>query len=120
MRLLLDEMFPSWIAESLRQLGHDIVAVADRGELRGRPDNEVFATAQRETRAVVTENVPDFRLLARDEIAQGRTHHALVLTTNRRIPRASLSGLRSLRDALAALLAGEQGDQPPSNREIWL
>jgi len=120
MRLLLDEMFPAWIAESLRALGHDVIAASDRAELRGLPDHDLFDVAERQARAVVTENVRDFRLLARDAIATGRVHHGLVLTTNRRFSRANQSGLRALRDALAAFLAEEQIEQPPSNREVWL
>jgi len=33
-RLLLDEMFAPAIAAELRELGHDVIAVADRFDLR--------------------------------------------------------------------------------------
>jgi hypothetical protein len=37
-RLLLDEMFSPAIAAELRELGHDVIAVADRADLRARSD----------------------------------------------------------------------------------
>jgi hypothetical protein len=52
LRLLVDEMHPPSIAEQLRDRGHDIVAVTERAEPRALPDDDVFATAQRERRAV--------------------------------------------------------------------
>lgn len=87
MRLLLDEMFDHEIARQLRRRGHDAVAVTERGDLRSRPDAEVFATAQQEWRAVVTENVDDYFDLDALYRARGEEHHGLVLTTGRRFPR---------------------------------
>ena len=60
MRLLLDEMYPSALAEQLRNNGHDVSAITERPELRSLSDADVFATAQHERRAVVTENIADF------------------------------------------------------------
>jgi hypothetical protein len=86
-RLLLDEMWPSEIAEQLRQRGHDVVAVTERPELRGQADSLVFAAAQAESRAVFTENISDYRPLAAYELQHGRSHRGLVFTSNRRFPR---------------------------------
>ena len=41
-KLLLDEMWPPAIAVALRERGHDVVAVAERRELRGRADEAIF------------------------------------------------------------------------------
>jgi hypothetical protein len=60
-RLLLDEMFSPAIAAALRDLGHDVIAVAERGELRAMTDEEVFAWATAQGRWLLTENVKDFR-----------------------------------------------------------
>lgn len=49
------------IAVQLRRRGHNVVAVAERPDLRGQPDALIFAAAQSEERAVVTENVADYR-----------------------------------------------------------
>ena len=56
MRLLLDEHFSRHIAEQLRTRGHDAVAVGERADLAGLADDELFAAAQQERRAIVTEN----------------------------------------------------------------
>jgi hypothetical protein len=120
-RLLLDEMFPAAIAERLRDgHGHDVVAVCERPWLRGRPDDEVFAAAQEDGRAVVTENVSDYRLLGRQWEARGQIHQGLVFTTIRRYPRHQPRTIGRLVTALARLLDAEPEPAPPSNREIWL
>lgn len=73
MKLLLDEMYPATVAEQLRARGHDVVAIHDPGyrRLEGAPDAEVFAVGVAEARAVVTENVPDFRRLEAEALARG-------------------------------------------------
>ena len=61
MKLLLDEMLPPTIAKRLRdEHGHDVVAVAERDELRGLQDADILLIAQEEERTIVTENVRDF------------------------------------------------------------
>lgn len=120
MKALLDEMFPPWIAEQLRQRDHDVVAVLERADLVGAPDQRVFSAAQAEQRAVITENVRDFRLLARDLVAAGGVHHGLVMTTNHRFPRGRRDTAGRLLDALVTLLDATPSDEPPSSRELWL
>ncbi len=87
MKLLLDEMWPPEIAARLRRRGHDVVGVAERPELRGRPDAIIFAAAQADGRAIVTENVLDYRVLAASEFQAGRSHCGLIFTSNHRFPR---------------------------------
>src|SRR5260370_8006238 len=60
-RLLLDEMFSPAIAAALRDLGQDVIAVAERGELRAMSDDDVFAWAISQRRWLLTQNVKDFR-----------------------------------------------------------
>ncbi len=43
MKLLLDEMWSPAIAAALRERGHDVVAVAERSDLRGKPDDVIFS-----------------------------------------------------------------------------
>ena len=45
----------------MRPLGHDVIAVADRPDLRSKSDEEIFAWASAEKRWLLTENVKDFR-----------------------------------------------------------
>lgn len=121
MKLLIDEMFGATIAERLRdQRGHDVVAIAERDDLSGLPDADIFLAAQEEERAIVTENVRDFRPIAREWQAMGRIHFGLVLTTNRRFPRAQPRTAGRLVTALRDLLDAEAGRPVASNREIWL
>jgi predicted nuclease of predicted toxin-antitoxin system len=119
LNLLIDEMFPARIAEALRERGLDAVSVRERQDLAGHPDSEVFARAQEEGRAVVTENVRDFRPLAHAWEAEGKIHYGLVLTSNRRFPRARPATLGRIVTALSKL-ANESVSDDPSNEEIWL
>ena len=104
MKLLLDEMWAPVIAAALRDRGHDVVAVAERHDLRGMPDAAIFEAALAEGRAIVTENVVDYRPLAADAMRAGRPHPALIFTSNRAYPRASRRTAGRLVTALDALL----------------
>jgi predicted nuclease of predicted toxin-antitoxin system len=83
-RALLDEQLPAQIAVLLRHAGHDVLAVADRADLLGCSDRLIFEVASREDRALVTNNVKDFRPLAAERLAAGRTHPGLVLLPSAR------------------------------------
>src|ERR1035441_8336621 len=72
-------MYLPTIAEQLRLRGHDVVAVTESSELRSLPDAAVFAAAQRDSRAVATENVADFIPLANEPDQCGESHCGLVL-----------------------------------------
>ena len=121
MKLLLDEMFPGTIAKRLRDKHqHDVVAVVERDDLKGLPDADIFLAAQEDYRAVVTENVRDFRPIAREWQAMGKVHFGLVLTTDRRFPRAHSRTAGRLVRGLNDLIEAEAAPQPASNREIWL
>ena len=106
MKLLLDEMYPYSIAEQLRGRGHDVVAVTERPGLRGAPDRDVFAVAQEEGRALVTDDI-GFRSIDSEHRARGETHHGLVLTSNRRFPRGQPRTVGRLVRALDRFLSGE-------------
>lgn len=106
MKLLLDEMYPATIAEQLRARGYDVVSIHDPDyrQLEGSPDKEIFATAASEARALVTENVPDFRRLEADALARGGPSPLLVFTTNRQFPRGEPAKTGRLVLALDSLL----------------
>lgn len=118
MRLLVDEMYPAVVAEQLRARGHDVVSVHDPEyrRLEGAPDEEVFAAALAEDRALVTENVPDFRRLEADTLARGETHAALVFTSNRQFPRGEPGTTGRLVEALHTLLT----EGPTLRRSLFL
>ena len=119
MRLLLDEMYPSAIAEQLRRRGHDVVAVTERPELRSLSDNALFAVAQEERRAVVTENVADFVPLVDAADQRGDPHHGLVLVDPSTYPRGSSRTVGRMVRALERLLDQYQSAEPASAR-YWL
>lgn len=120
MKLLLDEMFPPALADQLRKRGHDVEAVKERPGLVSLPDADVFARAQLDERAVVTENVPDFLRLDAHCRAGGQVHFGLILTSNATFPRGAAVTLGSLVRALdARLRSGELPNGPASHVE-WL
>jgi predicted nuclease of predicted toxin-antitoxin system len=77
-RLFADENFPNPTVVGLRQLGHDVLTVADV-DLAGLgiPDEEVLAFAHADGRAVLTHNRKHFRKLHN----AGRPHSGMVLCT---------------------------------------
>ena len=107
MRLLLDEMYPATLAEQLRARGHDVVSVhdADDHHLEGVPDAEVFAAAIADDRALITENVADFRRLETDALGRDAPSPRLIFTTNRQFPRGLAGTVGRLVLALDAALA---------------
>lgn len=106
MRLLLDEMFAPAVAAALRARDHDVVSVHDASHvfLAGVADADVLAVARREERALVTENVRDFRPLESSLLAAGSHHAGLVYTSNRQFPRGDPGTTGRLVRALDALL----------------
>lgn len=119
MKLLLDEMYAPVIAQELRVRGHDVAVAVEREDLAGKSDDDLFAAAQAERRAVMTENVRDFLPLARAWQLR-EPHWGLLLTTNRRHPRAQPGTVGRLVTALHGLLVEESDHRAPSSREWWL
>ena len=117
MRLLLDEMFSPVIAEQLRRRGHDVVAVKERLDLIQQSDAVVFAAAQTESRALVTENIRHFRALALSEAGDYSSHTGVIYTTERAFFRGSPGAIGQMVAALDAMLTSEHDI---SGLEIWL
>jgi predicted nuclease of predicted toxin-antitoxin system len=87
-RLLLDEMFAPAIAAEIRELGHDVIAVADRPDLRSKSDEEIFAWANTEKRLLLTENVKDFRPILLRALQAETPSCGLLFTSSRAFPRS--------------------------------
>jgi predicted nuclease of predicted toxin-antitoxin system len=102
-RLFLDEMLSSAIAEQLRSRGVDVEAVDERPDLRSSPDLDLFEHAQREARAIVTYDRDDFLTLDRRYRDEGRDHNGIVIVNVRRFPQAAAT-TGALVDSLEALL----------------
>jgi uncharacterized protein with PIN domain len=105
-KLLLDEMYLTAIAEQLRARGYDVLSVHDAAyrRLEGEPDARVFAAALADERVIVTEDISGFHRLRRTALAEGRQVPGLIFTTNHRFPRSDPGTLGRLVRALAALL----------------
>ncbi len=84
MALVLDEMFSPAIAAELRSRGFDVLSVADDPQLRSMSDPELYKWATERFRCIVTENVKDFRRLARQETSGP----GLLFTSTRTFPRS--------------------------------
>ncbi len=119
MRLLVDEMYPPAVADQLRRRGHDASAVTERPELRSLDDHQVFAAAQQEHRAVVTENVVDFVPLADAADQRGGPHYGVILVSPTKYPRGRQHTVGQLVHALDSLLQEHRGEEPTSLRH-WL
>jgi len=114
LKLLLDEMYPSLIATELRGLGHDVLSVHESPG-SGTPDEQVLDHARSEGRAVLTENVRDFRPLAEALLAAGESHAGLLFTTDKRWPRNDPGHLITALDELLTSTS-----EQPVNAELWL
>lgn len=118
-RLILDEHLSPSIAVELRRLEHDAIAVAERDELRGRTDVEIFAEASVSGRAVVTFDVGDYLPLVHRAVQLQRRHSGLILLSPARAwSRREASG--QLVAALAKLMRDNPADDAFSDRVEWL
>lgn len=107
-------MYPRFIADELRDRGHDVVSVHEAPG-RGTPDDEVFDHARSEGRAVVTENIRDFRPLAEALLAAGESHAGVLFTTDKRWPRSDPGALVNAFDELLTSTS-----EQPIDVELWL
>ena len=118
-RLLLDEHISPTAAIELRRMGHDVIAVAERHDLRGRPDVEIFAEAALGGRAVVTFDVGDYLPLVHRSIQLGHRHGGLILLSSTRSwSKGEATG--RLVAALAKLMQSCPADDAFSDRVEWL
>ncbi len=119
MKLLLDEMLSPAIARELHARGHNVEAVAGHPEREALPDPEVLALARTEHRAIVTNNVRDFRPLHNEAIIPGGPGHfgMIFLPGSYRRTKADTGRIVA---ALEAKLTQYPGDNDLANGEDWL
>ena len=80
MRLILDaHLSPARIGESLRALGHDVVAAATDVRIARLPDAALLRLADDQRRIMVTCDGVHFDLLAREWASARREHAGLVI-----------------------------------------
>jgi predicted nuclease of predicted toxin-antitoxin system len=119
MRLLLDEYFSPEIARRLRARGHDLAVVAERTDLVGLSDEELFWRMAQEERAIMTNNVKDFVPLANRAAVNGEDHFGLVLTSDKRMPRR-LDAIGLVVEAVDEFLGRYQAKEGCRNQVRWL
>lgn len=119
LKLLLDEMLSPVIAERLRARGHDVEAIAGHAPRRALSDDEVLDLARSERRALVTNNLVDFRPLHHDAITPGGQGHfgMVFMAGDYRRTKADVGRIVS---ALCARLDEYPGESDLANGETWL
>lgn len=118
MRLALDHHCPTAIAVQLRSRGHDVEAAVER-EWHALSDAELLEACGSESRALLTNNVTDFALIARLRAAQGQSHSGLVFTSDASLRRTPGTVGRYVQ-LLDALLQANPGEDAFADRIEWL
>jgi hypothetical protein len=118
-RLLLDEHYSPRIAAELRKRRYDVVSAAERDDLRGLGDRELWNAASAEGRALMTENVADFMPLVREAAAEGGRHFGVVFTWSRSLPRGPRTIGLYVRE-LAGFLRDRPADDALADQVWWL
>jgi hypothetical protein len=118
-RLLLDEHLSPIVARSLRDRGHDVIAVAERTDLRGAEDEAILLAAAAEDRVVVTADTEDFARLGASRLRDRHWHAGIILAPPGTFPR-SRDGSGLLIRALDALLADRPDADPAIAEVLWL
>jgi hypothetical protein len=119
LKLLVDEHYPPSVVEQLRDRGHDAAAVQEEADLRGMLDPNLFAEAQRQNRALLTENTADYIVLDAEYRGRHLAHWGLVFTSSRTFPRGKATTVGALVMALDELLR-EADSAGPSSLVTWL
>ncbi len=118
MKLALDHHYSTHIVIALRERGHDVIAAIEKG-WEAEEDEWLLEACTREARALVTNNVGDFVVIARLWAAQGRSHAGLIFTSDATMPRARHAIGRYV-DSLEALLDANPADTAFIDRVHWL
>jgi signal transduction histidine kinase len=112
------------IAFALRKRGFDVIAItepAHASRYAGIGDDEVFARAQQDGRAVVTDNIADYEQARRDWEARGQAHHGLIYALSPPFNRHQGERvIGQMVSALAHFLRTPEAADKPFNRAHYL
>ena len=109
MKILVDEMYPTTVAEALQATGIEATTVTDL-RLAGASDSEVFAAAVAGGYSVLTENVGDFARIAAEQSTAGRHHPGVLIALSSRFSRRP-AGIGPLIAAIQAIIGEQIGDR---------
>ena len=118
-KLMLDEMLSPAIAQQLRDRGHDVETIKGDPLHEALSDPEVMNLARAQGRALVTNNLVDFRPLHHEAIATGGPGHFGIVFMPSDYRRTKSDTGRIVK-ALEAKLAEFPGDGDLVNGESWL
>ena len=119
MKLLLDEMLTPDIARELRARGHDVEAVTGHPDWEGLSDPQIMVVARTEHRAIVTNNLRDYRPLHSEAVTPGgRGHFGMIFVPGSY--RRTKADTGRIIAALEAKLAQYPGETDLANGEAWL
>ena len=118
MKLALDHHYSHAIAIALRGHEHDVIVARERSWETEDDEALLFLCAQKQ-RALLTNNVGDFTVIARRWALEGRPHSGLVFTADASMPRTRENVGRYVW-ALDALLRSNPNDEAFTDRVHWL
>jgi Domain of unknown function (DUF5615) len=117
-------MWTPTIALQLRKRDFDVIAISEpphAGRYAGISDEEVFARAQGEGRAVVTDNIADYEQARHEWESRGQSHHGLVYALDPPFNRhRGERVIGQMVNALARFLSSPEATQEPFNRAHYL
>jgi hypothetical protein len=117
-------MWTPTIAVELRKREVDAIAITEAPHAvryAGVSDDEVFARAQEDGRAIVTDNVADYEKARRDWETRGRTHHGVVYALDPPFNRHRGDAvIGAMVRALAHFLESAEAGVEPFNRAHYL
>ena len=118
MKLVLDHHYSTTIAAKLRDRGFDVVSAIERG-WETEDDEALLVLCDKEPRALVTNNVADFIVIARGWAIEGRRHSGLIFTSDASMPR-SRQTIGHYVEVLEELLRANPRDDAFTDRVQWL
>lgn len=117
MKALLDAQLSHEIARLLQERGLDVVALTARDDISdSTSDARIMEIAAGEGRAVVTNNVKDFRPIAARRLQRAQGHAGLILVPSTR--RRTKAAGKALADEIATIMLANPGGLADSER--WL
>jgi len=117
-KLALDHHYSDQIAIQLRRRRCDVVAAIERG-WESEDDEPLLVLCSGEGRALLTNNVADFTVIARRWALEGRSHAGLIFTSDASLPRGRNTIGRYV-ETLSALMRANPGDGAFLDRVHWL
>jgi len=117
-KLALDHHYSPAIAVQLRERGHDVSTAIERG-WHTEGDEVLLEICTNEERALLTNNVADFAVIAGRWAIEGRRHCGLIFTSDASMPRDRGSIGRYV-EALDELLSSNLSEAAFADRTHWL